>query len=705
MAFSFGSNQNTFGGNTAKPTGFASIFGQTPASTASTGFSFGTNQTPSFGATAQTPAFGATGQTPAFGATGQTNTFGNTGQTPSFGASIAPTFGATTQPSTFGGTAQAPAFGSTFGAAQNTTPAFGTSTFGIPATSAPTFGATSTPGFGGFGTTTTTASGNLFGGLGANKPLFGGTATTASSLFSTPASGTTSLFGQTNQPSNLFGKPAAAPTTNLFGNTAATSTPSLFGSTTSTAPSLFGTGNTGTGLFGASNTGGGLFGGTTTTQSGGLFGGFGTNANTSFGGLGTGASALGTGTSLFGGAFGAKPAEQAPSADQQLQQILSSFHAVTIFNDERDDILKKWNMVQACWGTGKGYFGPNQHVVYTNTNPLYRFKGVGYNMIIEADNADGLVKLIFNKKEADLKSQKDTIINGISAILGNKPNISVVIDTMQAMNDNQTELWIYVMEKGVTGSSRKIPAIDLANYLNSPQQKQQLVNAGVIFIKACVTPTKSEMDDYLRNPPPGVDIQMWEAAKQDNPDPSKFMPVVINGFTDLKKRMQNQETQTGLHKAFLQKVDKDISDLRKKHASSVAQITDLKQKFLQLQHRILKILVKQECTRKIGYSIQPEEEMLKGRLETLNAHLTNPTQFKGQLHEILAHIRTVNNIGPHSESYKIDPQVQEDIKQFLQMEQTGISHLVAIINNDLQALKIITEGMNQMLKTRPTFNL
>lgn len=88
----------------------------------------------------------------------------------------------------------------------------------------------------------------------------------------------------------------------------------------------------------------------------------------------------------------------------------------------------------------------------------------------------------------------------------------------------------------------------------------------------------------------GIDNQMWEAAKIDNPNPKKYMPIAINGFTDLKNRMHNQEYETGLHKAFLQKVDKDISELRKKHASSIAQITDLKQKFLQLQHRILRVI-------------------------------------------------------------------------------------------------------------------
>ncbi|XP_045480908.1 nucleoporin p54-like isoform X1 [Harmonia axyridis] len=700
--------------------GFGTAFSSTPATTANTGFSFGStpafgaSQTPafgataqptpafgataqnlSFGATAQTPgfgaaqptgfgaaaqtsAFGATGQTPAFGASAQTPAFGSTSQTPAFGATAAPAFGATSQTSGFGssfGASATPAFGSTFGAPATSAPAFG-STFGATATSTPSFG---------FGTSTSTASGGLFAATASKPSLFGAPASSAPSLFSTPGTGGTGLFGTTttSQAPSLF---ATSTTPSLFGTT---TTPSLFGTN-------FNTGSTGTGLFG-----------NTTAPSSNLFSGFGSTATstgfTGFGGT-TGFGATSTAPSLFGpsvGApFGAKPQEQ-QNQDTHLQQVLASFYAVNIFNDERDDIIKKWNMLQASWGNGKGYYGQNQNVQYSNANPLFRFKAVGYNIIIDADNSEGMVKLTFNKKEAEIRAQKDAIVNGISGILGNKPNLTVVIDDTRGMNENQTEVRIVVSEKGVTGTSRRIPATDLASFLNQPAQKQQLTNVGVTHICAFVTPSKSDLEEYLSKPPPGIDNQMWEAAKIDNPNPKKYMPIAINGFTDLKNRMHNQEYETGLHKAFLQKVDKDISELRKKHASSIAQITDLKQKFLQLQHRILRVLVKQECTRKVGFTIQPEEELLKGRLETLNAHLNTPTQFKGQLIELMSCIKTVGNIGrQYNEHYNIDPQVQEDIKQFLQMEQTGISHLINIINTDLQALKIISEGMNQCLKAK-----
>lgn len=82
---------------------------------------------------------------------------------------------------------------------------------------------------------------------------------------------------------------------------------------------------------------------------------------------------------------------------------------------------------------------------------------------------------------------------------------------------------------------------------------------------------------------------MWQAAINDNPNPKKYIPVPINGFSDLRSRMLHQEHQTGLHQAFLERVNKDITDLKTRHHASVAQITELKQKYLELQHRILRV--------------------------------------------------------------------------------------------------------------------
>ncbi|XP_066138209.1 probable nucleoporin Nup54 [Euwallacea fornicatus] len=655
MAFNFGGSTPAFGSSSQKPTGFATPFGAAqPITTQPASFSFGQTQpaaAPSFGST-----FGAatTSAPPAFGAT---NTFG------------APTPGT------------APVFGSTFGTpAVSAAPAFGS-----------TFGAAQTPG-----------STSLFGQT-AKPSLFGAPTTSSGGLFGAPTTSSSSLFGatQTSQSApSLFGAGGTA-VPSLFGQPVATTTPSLFGSgfgqqATTTAPSFGGS------LFGSvpQSTAPSLFGTSTfgTTTAGTGFGGFGTTGGTTAFGTGFG----GGGT---GGLFGAKPVQPAapqPTTPQSKnQQIIASVYAINVFNDERDDILKKWNMLQACWGTGKGFYNTSMPPIeYTPQNPFYRFKAMGYNVIPEQDNSEGVVKMVFNKKIADLRNQQDVLKNGIGGILGNRPNLTVEILLIKALSDTQTEIKISVSEKGVTGSNTKIPATDLAAFLNQPTQKQQLTNVGVTAVTPFVTPSKAGLEEYLKYPPMGIDQQMWQAAIQDNPNPKKYLPVAINGFSDLRARMLNQEYQTGLHSAFLEKVNKDITELKTKHASSIAQITELKQKFLELQHRILRVLVKQESTRKVGLTVQPEEEMLRGRLEVMHAQLNVPKQFKGQINELLSHVKLLENTTkPHSQ-YRVDADAQDEIKQFLRMEQNGISQLIDIVNTDQKSLEIVKSGMKELAEKR-----
>lgn len=95
-------------------------------------------------------------------------------------------------------------------------------------------------------------------------------------------------------------------------------------------------------------------------------------------------------------------------------------------------------------------------------------------------------------------------MNGINAIMGNKPNLIVTIENLKTLTDNTCELTISVAEKGVTGTTHKVHATELAAFLNKPMQKQQLANAGVYLISPFAKLTEDQIKDYLNNPPPGI---------------------------------------------------------------------------------------------------------------------------------------------------------------------------------------------------------
>ena len=54
--------------------------------------------------------------------------------------------------------------------------------------------------------------------------------------------------------------------------------------------------------------------------------------------------------------------------------ISSALLMPTIYGDERDAIIAKWNQLQAFWGTGKGYINQSSSVPFTPENPFCRFK-------------------------------------------------------------------------------------------------------------------------------------------------------------------------------------------------------------------------------------------------------------------------------------------------------------------------------------------
>ena len=69
-------------------------------------------------------------------------------------------------------------------------------------------------------------------------------------------------------------------------------------------------------------------------------------------------------------------------------------------------------------------------------------------------------------------------------------------------------------------------------------------------------------------------------------------------------------------------------------------------------------------TRKLGFTIQLEEEKLRIQLEALQSQLSAPTQFKGRLNELLSQVRLqsqVNGLGT-SDQTTLDHFAREDIK-------------------------------------------
>ncbi|XP_053600804.1 probable nucleoporin Nup54 [Plodia interpunctella] len=538
---------------------------------------------------------------------------------------------------------------------------------------------TSTAGFGGFGTSTSSSGFGTFGAATSTATPFGG-------LGSTPASTAPSLFGGTG-----FGATATKPTTG-FGTGFGTST---FGTGTTTfgsAAPTFGT-NTlgGTNTFG--NTGGGsLFGGGTTFGST-----FGTKpATTGFGGFGTG---LGTTT-----AFGQTQQQQLPQPQQQgptnaHEALVAAVFNCSVFGDERDQVLAKWNLLQAQWGTGKAYYSQNAPPLELNEqNPLCRFKAVGYSKISGQDDKDGLVALQFNKPEQEIKTNQQALITSLASLLGNKPNLAVNIESVKAVSEGKTQVVIYVVDKNANGS--RISAREVSQFLGAGSARASLSAAGCGTVTPVTAPSQQMLKQYLQTPPPGMDMRLWKQAQADNPDPENYIPVPIIGFTEIKFRARCQAEQAALQSRWLATCADTLGTLCTRRVAAHARAAQLAATLHQHRHTVLQVIARQEQIGRVGAALTPEEEDTRARLHSLAEQLAAPPLYNGRLNELLCAVRLQRSAsaGTAQERYQLDPGAQEDVKQFLTLQQKGMAHLMETAKKDLEALNIIADGMSRLVR-------
>ncbi|KAL8207074.1 UNVERIFIED_CONTAM: Nuclear pore complex protein Nup54 [Gekko kuhli] len=371
--------------------------------------------------------------------------------------------------------------------------------------------------------------------------------------------------------------------------------------------------------------------------------------------------------------------------------------------DERDAILAKWNQLQPFWGTGKGYFNSNSAPVeFTQENPFCRFKAVGYGCMPSNKDEDDLVTLVFNKKESEIQSHQQQLVESLDKILDSNQTLTVNVKGVKTMPDDQTEVVIYVIEWSPNGTSRQVPGTTLYAHFEQANIKIQFQQLAVTLSLARTELSLAQVKQLLQNPPARVDPIIWEQAKVDNPDPEKLIPVPMVGFKKLLRRLKVEDQMTKQDQTRLDIISEDIRELQKNQTTTMAKIAQYERKLMDLSHRTLQVLIKQEIQRKSGYTIQAKEEQLRVQLDTIQCELNAPTQFKGQLNELMSQIRMQNHFGAvrSEERYYIDANLLREIKQHLKQQQEGLSHLISIIKDNLEDIKLIEHGLNESIPIR-----
>ena len=162
-----------------------------------------------------------------------------------------------------------------------------------------------------------------------------------------------------------------------------------------------------------------------------------------------------------------------------------------------------------------------------------------------------------------------------------------------------------MLEAQAMGTTRKIPPREMYNFLNTAsigQQLQSKHNVERILPKTGFT-TK-QLQEYYEKPPQGIDARLWSQAQMDNPNPDKVLPVPLLGFKSLQSRVRCEETQAKHQQERIKVIGEALHDLKKRQQNSLAQLLEAKRRQLELMHRVLHVIVKQETTRKLGFAFQ-----------------------------------------------------------------------------------------------------
>lgn len=485
--------------------------------------------------------------------------------------------------------------------------------------------------------------------------------------------GTTPTFGTSTTTASTFG----------FGTNTTASKPSTGFGTTSFS---FGTGSTGTTGFGTT---------TTTTAPGFGFGNFGTKP------IGAGFGSV-TSTGIGSGGLGSgltQVAQQPQQSSSELEVVLNSVYNCCMFGDERDEVLAKWNLLQASWGTGKGFYNPNAPPAeYTPQNPFYRFKAIVYSVKPTVEPRDGFVALQFNKKEEEIRNQDQQLGQGLAAIFGlsQRLNLTLHVDTIRPISASSTLVFIFMEEKSSNGQVKRISNQELASFLLQPTQVNQLKQMGVTDCYPFSCPDKDQIQEYLDNSPAGIDSLMWKQAQADNPDPVRLIPMPLLGFSELRWRYHCQVEETKRHTAFLDSVAEEILKIKSANEAARLKINEYKQKVIELEHRVLEVMVRQQIARNFGVALRPEEEMLRSQLDAIQSQLSSP-QFAGRLSELQTQVRLHKQEVSQqaSDNYNMSPAVKDEIKQFLLMQQDAIKSVLDIMQNDEADLKILENDLSK----------
>eukprot|EP00300_Choanocystis_sp_HF-7_P026319 c292_g1_i1.p1 GENE.c292_g1_i1~~c292_g1_i1.p1 ORF type:complete len:231 (+),score=56.22 c292_g1_i1:37-729(+) len=190
---------------------------------------------------------------------------------------------------------------------------------------------------------------------------------------------------------------------------------------------------------------------------------------------------------------------------------------------------------------------------------------------------------------------------------------------------------------------------------------------------------------------PSGDPILLRHAIQNNPDPSRLVPVQAAGAEEVKIHVDGQKGLIQTHDGVLRKIGERLDEIKRNLETTVQQKLETQQRrHGDLTQRLIRVVGKLEVWQGMDRPMMMEELTLRAKLEELYVAMNRP-QIRGRLEEIEAAVQ-MDDGWLAGDQYVIEGDQIEQLSQALAEQQRGIQQLLNILQKDLQDMeKIRTE--------------
>ncbi|KAJ2780231.1 hypothetical protein GGI15_003606 [Coemansia interrupta] len=201
--------------------------------------------------------------------------------------------------------------------------------------------------------------------------------------------------------------------------------------------------------------------------------------------------------------------------------------------------------------------------------------------------------------------------------------------------------------------------------------------------------------------PAGQDPTLWQQAQNDNPDPRTLVPVLANGFEDLRKRVDSQSLQMQSYQERTAEVSDKLSGiLQKHHSETTVRLSECRRRQAELSQRLLEFMKMLQLLRLRGQLLHPEEEVFRVRVEHLEKEMSQSGSLKQRVadlqdltYRLQANMRRRRELmglsgnGAGVDGYEVVDEAQlEAVMRVLSEKQRGLAHMTQVVSQDAQAL-------------------